>query len=178
MILGIPTATYTLIHVVISFIAIGSGIAVLYGLLRGKRLDGITAIFLLFTVLTSVTGFFFPNHHITPGIVIGILSLVVLAIAILARYSLHLRGSWRAIYVITAAIALYFNCFVLIVQSFEKIPALHALAPTQKEPPFGIAQLLLLVLFVALTAMVLKRFRADPAAVETLSGGPRRRGAA
>src|SRR5205823_1713264 len=105
------------------------------------------------TVLTSVTGFGFPIHGVTPGIVLGILSLVVLAIAIFARYARHLSGGWRRAYVITASIALYFNCFVLVVQSFQKVPALHALAPTQKEPPFGIAQLTLLVLFILLTTV-------------------------
>jgi hypothetical protein len=178
MILGMSTSTYTLLHVLISFVGIGSGFAVLYGMLRVHRLDRITAIFLVSTVLTSVTGFFFPNEHITPGIVVGILSLIVLAVAIAARYVLHMRGPWRAIYVITAAIALYFNCFVLVVQSFEKVPALHALAPTQKEPPFGIAQLLLLVLFIGLTVMAVKRFRPEMAVVSPLSRNTREKGAA
>lgn len=178
MILGMSTSTYTLLHVLISFVGIGSGLAVMYGMLRAHRLNGITAVFLVSTVLTSVTGFFFPNEHITPGIVVGILSLIVLAIAIVGRYVMHMRGPWRAIYVVTAAIALYFNCFVLVVQSFEKVPALHALAPTQKEPPFGIAQLLLLVLFVVLTVMAVKRFHIEPASISPLSRSTRERGAA
>jgi hypothetical protein len=178
MILGMSTSTYTLIHVLISFVGIGSGIAMVYGMLRGKRLDVITAVFLASTVLTSLTGFAFPNEHITPGIVVGILSLIVLAVAIVARYTLHLRGVWRAIYVVTASIALYFNCFVLVVQLFEKVPALHALAPTQKEPPFAVAQLLLLVLFVVVTVMAVKRFRIAPVAVSSLSDNMRQKGAA
>jgi hypothetical protein len=178
MILGMSTSTYTLLHVVISFIGIGSGIAMLYGMLRAKRLDSITAVFLASTVLTSLTGFAFPNDHITPGIVIGILSLVVLAVAIVARYRLHMRGPWRAIYVVTASIALYFNCFVLVVQSFEKVPALHALAPTQKEPPFAVAQLVLIVLFIVVTVLAVKRFRLAPVAVSPLSGNMRQKGAA
>lgn len=164
MILGMSTATYTLLHVLISLIGIGSGLVVMYGLLTAKRLNGWTALFLATTVLTSVTGFFFPNEHITPGIIIGILSLVVLAIAIPARYTLHMHGAWRWIYVVTSSIALYFNCFVLVAQSFEKVPALHALAPTQKEPPFLVAQVILMVLFIALTVLAVKRFHIELAA--------------
>jgi hypothetical protein len=178
MILGMSTSTFTMLHVLISLIGIGSGIAVVFGILRAKRLDGITAIFLTTTVLTSLTGFAFPNEHVTPGIVIGILSLVLLAVAIVARYSLHLRGAWRATYVVTAAIALYFNVFVLVVQSFEKVPTLRALAPTQKEPPFAITQLLVLAIFVALTIAAVKRFRPQAAAVSSLSGNTREKGAA
>jgi hypothetical protein len=178
MILGMSTSTYTLLHVVISFIGIGSGIAMLYGMLRAKRLDAITALFFASTVLTSLTGFAFPNDHITPGIVVGILSMIVLAIAIVARYTLHMRGLWRSIYVITASIALYFNCFVLVAQSFEKVPALHVLAPTQKEPPFAVAQLTVLVLFIVVTVLAVRRFRVAPEAVSSLSGSMRHKGAA
>jgi hypothetical protein len=173
MILGMSTSTYTLIHVLISFIGIGSGLAMMYGMLRAHRLDAITMVFVVSTALTSLTGFAFPNEHITPGIVVGILSLIVLAIAILGRYMMHMRGAWRAIYVITAAIALYFNCFVLVAQSFEKVPALHALAPTQKEPPFAAAQFVLLAIFVVLTVMAVKRFRVEPALISPLSRGTR-----
>ncbi len=158
MILGMSTATFTLLHVLISLIGIVSGLVVLYGILTANRMDRMTSLFLASTALTSLTGFAFPNDHITPGIVVGILSLVVLVIAGLARYVRKMSGAWRSTYVITAAIALYFNCFVLVVQSFEKVPALHALAPTQKEPPFGIAQLLLLAVFVVLTVMAVRRF--------------------
>jgi len=178
MILGMSTSTYTLLHVFISFVAIGSGLAVLFGMMRAHRLDGLTLLFLATTALTSLTGFAFPNEHITPAIVVGFLSLIVLAVAIVARYAMHLRGAWRTIYVITASIALYFNCFVLVAQSFEKVPALHALAPTQKEPPFGIAQLLLLAIFVVLTVMASRRFRLAPAEIATVSANGQRKGAA
>ena len=151
MILGMTTATYTLIHVLISLVGIGTGFVVMYGLLGWKAFDRWTALFLTTTVLTSVTGFGFPFDHLTPANKVGIISLVVLAIAIVARYALHLAGAWRRTYVISAAIALYLNTFVLVVQSFEKVPALKAMAPTQKEPPFLVAQLAVLALFVVLT---------------------------
>src|SRR4051812_3184050 len=122
-------------------------------MIAGKSLDALTTLFLATTVLTSVTGFGFPFVHVTPGILVGVISLLVLAIALFARYARHLAAGWRRTYVITASSALYLNCFVLVVQSFLKIPALKALAPTQKEPPFAIAQLVVLVLFVALTTM-------------------------
>jgi hypothetical protein len=159
MILGMTLSTFTLVHVVISLIAIGSGLLVLYGLLMGKRLDGGTAIFLASTVATSVTGFGFPFDHLLPSHKVGILSLMVLAVAIIARYVFHLAAAWRGIYVVCAVVALYLNVFVLVVQLFEKVPALRAMAPTQKEPPFLVAQLVVLGLFVALTIIAAKRFR-------------------
>jgi hypothetical protein len=164
MVLGMSLATYTLIHVIISLVAIASGLVVFLGLIAKKRMDALTAVFLSTTLLTSVTGFFFPFEHITPGIVIGVLSLVVLAIAIPARYAKQMAGGWRKAYILTSAIALWFNLFVLVVQSFLKVPALHALAPTQKEAPFAIAQLLVLVIMVALTVGAIKRFREFAAA--------------
>ena len=157
------TANFTLLHVVISLIGIGSGLIVMFGLLTAKRLDRWTLLFLFATALTSLTGFAFPNAHITPGIVVGILSLVVLAGATVARYALHLRGAGRWIYVLCASLALYFNVFVLVVQSFEKVPALNALAPTQKEPPFAIGQLTVLIVFIVLTAIAVRRFHTDRA---------------
>ena len=163
MVFGMSLATYTLIHVIISLIGIGSGLIVLFGMFGSKRLDGMTALFLATTVLTSLTGFGFPFEHVTPGIILGILSLIVLAIAIPARYSFRMAGKWRAIYVVTAVIALYFNCFVLIAQSFLKVPALHALAPKGNEPPFAIAQGILLVLFIVAGVKAVKRFRPDAA---------------
>lgn len=163
MIFGMTSATYTLVHVLISLAGIGSGFVVLYGLLTGKRLDGWTGLFLVTTVATSVTGFGFPFERLLPSHIVGIISLVVLAVAILARYALHLAGAWRRTYVISAAIALYLNVFVLVVQSFEKVPALRALAPTQKEPPFVVAQLVAMALFVLLTILAAKRFREEPA---------------
>ncbi|HEY2157705.1 MAG TPA: hypothetical protein VGH33_18895 [Isosphaeraceae bacterium] len=153
----------TNVHVAISLVAIASGFVVLFGMLTGKRLDGWTAFFLATTVATSVTGFFFPIHGVTPGIVIGIISLAVLAVAIYARYARHLAGAWRRVYVITATVALYLNVFVLIVQSFQKVPALKALAPTQSEPPFVVAQVVALVAFVVLGSLAAIRFRDEPA---------------
>jgi hypothetical protein len=161
MILGMTTATFTLVHVLLSLAGIGSGFVVLYGLLAAKRLDGWTALFLATTVATSVTGFFFPISKLTPGLIIGGLSLVLLAIAIAARYQLRLAGPWRKIYVISAMIALYFNVLVLIVQSFEKVSTLKAIAPTQKEPPFVATQLIVMAFFIWATFAAAKRFRED-----------------
>jgi hypothetical protein len=162
MIFGMTTATYTVVHVLISLAGIGSGFVVMYGLLSKKRLDGWNALFLVTTVATSVTGFGFPFTHLSPGNKIGILSMIVLAIAVVARYALHLAGAWRRTYVVCAALALYFNVFVLVVQLFEKVPALRALAPTQKEAPFLVSQLVVLALFVVLTIVAVKRSHAEP----------------
>jgi hypothetical protein len=161
VILGMSTATYTFVHVLISLVGIGSGFIVMFGLLTGKRLDRWTVTFLITTALTSISGFFFPNDHVTPGIILGIISLAVLALAIPARYMFHLAGAWRSVYVIGAVLALYFNVFVLVAQCFEKIPALKALAPTQKEPPFLIAQLLVLLLFATITVFATVRFHPE-----------------
>ncbi len=154
--------TFTLFHVVLSLIGIGSGFIVLFGLLTSKRLDRWTALFLTTTVATSVTGFLFPFHRFLPSHAVGILSLIVLALAIIARYRYRLAGGWCKTYVITALIALYFNVFVLIAQLFQKAPALKALAPTQSEPPFLITQLVVLVLFVVLVIRAAVRFRNQP----------------
>jgi hypothetical protein len=156
---------YTIIHVLISLVGIFTGLIVLFGMLAGKRLDGWTKWFLVTTVLTSVTGFFFPFHGFTPAIGLGIISLLVLAIAIYARYPRQLAGHWRWIYVVGAVISLYFNVFVGIVQSFEKIPALTAMAPTQTEPPFKLTQLAVLALFIVLGIVAAIRFRPAPASV-------------
>jgi len=163
MILGMSTATYTFLHVLISLIGIGSGLIVMVGLLTGKRLDGLTAVFLTTTVMTSVSGFAFPFDHLLPSHIFGIISLVVLAVTIVARYAFHLAGAWRGTYVVGAAIALYLNVFVLIAQLFMKVPALKALAPTGKEPPFLIVQLAVMAIFVALTILAAKRFHLEPA---------------
>jgi hypothetical protein len=159
MILGMSLHTYTTIHVAISLIGIAAGFIVLFGLLAGKLLSPWNGLFLLTTVLTSVTGFFFPNSKITPGIVIGVLSMIVLAVALFALYARHLSGGWRRTYVITAMVALYFNVFVLVAQLFAKVPALHALAPTQSEAPFKIVQLLVLVFFAILIPAAAKKYR-------------------
>jgi hypothetical protein len=156
---------YTIIHVLISLVGIFTGLIVLLGMFAGKRLDGWTKWFLVTTVLTSVTGFFFPFHGFTPAIGLGIISLLVLAIAIYARYPRQLAGHWRWIYVVGAVISLYFNVFVGIVQSFEKIPALTAMAPTQTEPPFKLTQLVVLALFIVLGIVAAIRFRPAPASV-------------
>ena len=153
---------YTIIHTLISLVAIFTGFVVLFGMLAGKRLDGWTKWFLITTVLTSVTGFFFPFHGFTPAHGVGIISLIVLAIAGFARYPRHLAGHWRWIYVVTAVIALYFNVFVGVVQAFLKVPILHALAPTQTEPPFKLTQLLVLGIFVLLGIVAAIRFRPEP----------------
>jgi hypothetical protein len=151
----------TAAHVVISLIAIVAGAVVCYGFLSARRLDLWTAEFLATTVLTSVTGFiFFPIERFTPGIGIGIVSLIVLAVAILARYYYGLAGRWRAAYVISSVAAFYFNVLVLVTQLFDKIPALKALAPTQSEPPFAMAQLVVLVAFIAIGVASTRRFRA------------------
>ena len=154
--------TFTIAHVVLSLVGIGSGFVVLYGLLTRKRLERWTALFLASTVATSVTGFGFPFDHVLPSHVVGVISLLVLAVAIVARYALHLNGPWGRLYVITAMVALYLNVFVLVVQLFQKVPTLHALAPTQSEPPFFLAQLAVLALFVALSSVAATRFRNEP----------------
>jgi hypothetical protein len=151
--------TYTLIHVVISLAGIASGLVVLAGMLAGKRLNVWTAMFLTTTVLTSATGFGFPFAHVLPSHIVGLISLVMLFVATVARYVRHLRGAWRWIYVATAVAALYFNVFVLVVQLFRRVPALTALAPTQSEPPFAIAQLAVLVVFLTLGVLAARRFR-------------------
>ncbi len=151
-------SAYTAVHVAISLIGILSGLVVVYGMISNKRLNGWTWIFLVTTLLTNVTGFFFPFKGITPGIIVGILSLPVLAVAYVARYRRDLAGAWRPTYVVSAIVALYFNVFVLVVQLFEKVPALNALAPTQSEPPFKISQLVVLVLFIVGGFAALKRF--------------------
>jgi len=158
-------STLTFVHVAISLIAILSGLVVVFGMLSGKRLDGWTGLFLATTVLTSVTGFFFPFKRFTPGDAVGILSLIVLAVAILARYRRQMAGGWRRTYVITSVIALYFNVFVLIVQLFEKLPALRALAPTQSEPPFAATQVAVMVLFIVAGIAAVKKFRGEQPAI-------------
>jgi len=154
---------YTIVHTLISLIAIFTGVIVLFGMIAGKRLDGWTKWFLTTAVLTTVTGFFFPFHGFTPAIGLGIISLPFLAITIFGRYSRHLSGAWRWIYVIGAVICLYFNLFVLVVQLFEKVPALHALAPTQTESPFKLTQLVVVMLSTVLAIVAVIRFRPEPA---------------
>jgi hypothetical protein len=164
MILGMSAATYTLLHVVISLIGIVTGFIVVLGLLRSRRPGLWTAIFLIATIVTSVTGFGFPFDRLLPSHWFGIGSLVVLAIALLALYGFRLAGAWRLIYVTTAMIALYLNVFVGVVQAFQKLAFLQPLAPTQSEAPFLVAQLAVLALFVLLGVLAAARFRPDAAA--------------
>ncbi len=163
MILGMSLSTFTTLHVIISLIGIVAGIVVLLGMLGGRKLDGWTAIFLATTVLTSVTGFLFPFTKLLPSHVFGIISLVVLAIALLALYGLHLDGPWRWIYVATAVLALYLNVFVGVVQAFQKLAFLQPFAPTQTEAPFIVAQVAVLAIFVALGFVAVKRFQPEMA---------------
>ena len=158
MILGMSTATFTLFHVVLSLVGIVAGLVVVVGMWVAKRLDRWTALFLATTVATSVTGFLFHSAHFGPQHFFGLISLVLLVLAILARYSYHLAGSWRPIYVVTVVFALYLNVFVGVVQAFQKLPLLQPLAPTGSEPPFVTAQGLVLVAFVVFTVFALKRF--------------------
>ena len=162
---------FTIVHVIISLIGIGSGFVVLFGLLTAKRLDGWSAIFLASTLLTSVTGFGFPFTRLLPSHVVGLISIVVIAVAIFARYRAHLAGKWRAIYTIGTVVAFYFNVFVLIVQLFQRVPGLKVLAPTQSEPPFQLTQLVVLAVFVALGIAAVIKFR--PEAVRTDRFPPR-----
>jgi hypothetical protein len=150
---------YTLLHVVISLIGIGTGLVVAAGMVRGRRLDAWTRWFLVTTILTSVTGFFFPVHKFMPSHAVGILSLIVLGVAVYARYRARSARGWRTAYVVGAMMGLYFNVFVLVVQSFAKVPALKALAPTQTETPFKVVQGIVLVGFVAWGTLAVRGFR-------------------
>jgi hypothetical protein len=151
--------TFTLFHVAISLVAIATGFIVVYGLFTANRMAGLTALFLATTALTSLTGFFFHRPHILPSHVVGAIAMVVVAVTVLALYSFHLRGKWRSVYVIGATLSLYFNMFVLVAQAFLKVPSLHVLAPTGTEPPFAIAQGIVLVLFIVIGVTAVRRFR-------------------
>ena len=146
-------------HVVVSLVGIAAGLVVLAGLVANKRLEGWTLIFLATTLATSVTGFLFPVQQILPSHIVGAISIVVLALAIVAKYGKHLAGSWLWIYVVTAVTALYLNVFVLVVQLFLKVEALAVIAPTQQDPPFIIAQSVVLSLFVIAGIVSVLRFR-------------------
>jgi len=161
MVLGMSLANFTLLHVIISLIAIITGLIVMFGLLGSKLMPGLTAIFLLLTILTSATGFLFPVTQLLPSHMVGILSLVLLAIACIALYGMRLAGVWRPVYVVTAMISLYLNVFVLVIQSFLKVPALHALAPSVPPagPVFAVVQGVVLVFFVLVIIGAWRRFR-------------------
>ena len=165
MVLGLSLSAFTLLHVIISLVAIAAGLVVMAGLLGSSRMPALTAIFLLFTILTSVTGFMFPFTQLLPSHMIGILSLVLLAVACIALYAMKLSGPWRAVYVLTALISLYLNVFVLIIQSFLKVPTLTALAPGNPPtgPTFAVVQGLVLLFFVVLIVGAWRRFKPRPA---------------
>lgn len=165
--MGFGLHTFTVIHVVLSLVGIGAGFVVMYGLLAARRMDGWTALFLSTTVLTSVTGFGFPFERFEAPHWTGVISLAVLASAILARYPLRLAGAWRRVYVVGAVVSLYLNVFVGVVQAFEKVPALNALAPTQSEAPFLLTQLVVLALFAALGLIASVRFRVETVGATT-----------
>ena len=155
-------SAFTLFHVLLSLLGIGAGIVVFYGLLTSKRFNFWISLFLVTTIATSVTGFFFPFHGITPGHVFGVLTLIAMAIAVAARYRYGLAGRWRRAYAVSSVFSLYLNVFVLIVQMFQKVPALRELAPTQSEPPFQMTQLAVLVIFLALGTRATMKFRSEP----------------
>jgi hypothetical protein len=168
MILGMSLSTFVTVHVIISLIAIAAGIIVMFGLLTSKSMPGLTAIFLLFTILTSATGFLIPplvSEKLLPSHIVGALSLVLLAIACIALYGMKLSGAWRWIYAVTALLSLYLNVFVLVIQGFLKVPALHALAPGEPPggPVFAVVQLIVLVFFVIVIIGAVRRFRPMPA---------------
>jgi hypothetical protein len=168
MILGMSLATFVLVHVVISLIGIVAGLIVMFGMLGSKRMPGLTAVFLLFTILTSASGFLIPPllfDKQLPSHMVGLLSLVLLAIACFALYGMKLAGAWRWIYTLTALVSLYLNVFVLVIQSFLKVPVLHALAPSvpPAEPPFAVAQGIVLVFFAVVIIGAIRRYRPTPA---------------
>ena len=158
MILGVSTGAFTLLHVAISLIAIASGVLVTIGMWRAQRVPLWTAVFLVTTIATSVTGFLFHSKSFGPPHVVGVISLVILALALVALYGYRLTGAWRWIYVASALAAFYLNVFVAVVQAFQKLPFLNALAPKGSEPPFAITQLLVLAGFIALGVIAARRF--------------------
>ena len=167
MILGMSLSTFVTVHVIISLVGIVAGIIVMFGLLTSNRMPGLTAIFLLFTILTSATGFLIPpllSEKLLPSHMVGALSLVLLAIACIALYGMKLSGAWRWIYAVTALLSLYLNVFVLVIQGFLKVPALHALAPGEPPggPVFAVVQLIVLVFFVIVIIGAVRRFRPMP----------------
>ena len=169
MILGMSYATFTTIHVIISLIAIAAGLPIAVQLVGGRQSGPLAAFFLVMTVLTSATGFPLPPFGLDPPRIVGILSLILLALAIAGLYLFNLRGSWRWVYVVTATMALYLNCFVAVTQTFQKVPFFNALAPTQAEPPFLIAQVVLLGIFVAIGFVAVRRFHAPAGGAATMA---------
>ena len=164
MILGLSVGAFTLLHVVISLVAIGSGLIVVGGMFASRTLPGTTAVFLFTTALTSVTGFLFPIDGFTPALGVGVVACVILAVALWALYKEQLVAAWRPIYVIAAIVSLYLNVFILVVQSFVKVSTLNALAPTQSEPPFAITQAVVLLIFISIALIAVAAFRPSTAA--------------
>jgi hypothetical protein len=164
MVLGMSIQTFTMLHVIISLVGIVTGLIAVWGMLTGNRYEGWTAVFLATTVLTSVTGFMFPVPYspLLPSQIVGIISLLVLGVAVVALYYYQLAGRWRWIYVVSAVLALYLNVFVGVVQAFMKIPFFHALAPTQAEPPFAIAQGIVLLIFIGFGIIAAMKFHPPP----------------
>ena len=156
---------FTLFHVVISVAAIGLGFIAIYGLLTATLWRGVTLLFLVTTALTSITGFFFHREHILPSHIVGAVALVVLVATVLGLYAFGLRGKWRVVFVIGATLSLYFNVFVLVAQAFLKIAALHALAPNGSEPPFAVSQAVVLLAFIIIGVLAMRRFRPVAAGV-------------
>lgn len=158
MILGMSIQAFTILHVILSLAGIATGLVAVFALAANK-LSGLTGFFLAATALTSITGFLFPFHGVTPAIILGILSMIVLLLAAIALYGGKLAGGWRGTYVISASLALYFNVFVLFAQLFAKVPALKAIAPTQSSPAFGATQLVVLVAFIVIAIRSFRGFR-------------------
>jgi len=149
---------FTLFHTALSLVTIISGILVVKGLISSAGRQLWTVLFLVTAAATTITGFFFPFNGVTPAFILGIISIVPITLAFVARYRHRAVGAWRGTYAISAVVTLYFNCFVLVVQAFQKVPSLQALAPTQSEPPFQIAQLVTLILFIVAGVFSFKNF--------------------
>ena len=159
MIFGLSIGAFTALHTDISLLAIAAGLVVLALLITGRMARVVTMLYLVTTILTDITGFMFYKGSFGPPYIVGVISLIALLVACYALYGAKLAGAWRGVWVVTAVIGLYLNVFVLVVQAFGKLPALHALAPTQKEPPFAIAQLIVLVIFIVVGIFAVKNFR-------------------
>jgi hypothetical protein len=158
MILGMSISTFTLLHVAISLVGILAGFIVLYGMFSSRLLPNWTAAFLATTILTDVTGYFFPRDHILPSHIVGAISLVILAVVLLALYANRLAGSWRWVYIAGSVAALYLNVFVAVVQAFLKVPALKEIAPTQSDPAFIVTQSVVLVAFIGVGVLAVRAF--------------------
>ncbi|HEY2876861.1 MAG TPA: hypothetical protein VGJ56_33420 [Reyranella sp.] len=161
MILGLSIPTFTLLHVLLSVVGIAAGLIVVERLLRNRALGLSNTIFLVATILTAASGFLFPSRSaaFTPAQTLGMISLAMLLIAVVALYVGNLIGAWRWIYVVAAVVALYFNVFVGVVQSFAKVGRLRMLAPTQTEPPFLLTQGAVLLFFLIVAVIALRRFQ-------------------